>query len=453
MVMPNGPEMAAAFVAVASWAAAAPLNAGYRADEFDFYLGDLDAKALIIQGGAGFSGARHRRAAQDPGHRADRRRERPGRRLHAVRAVRGCRSRAARLPTTSPWCCTPPAPPRGRRSCRCATAISPPRRATSRRRLALTPQDRCLVIMPLFHIHGLIGALLSSLSAGASVHCPPGFNALKFFGWLDQAEATWYTAVPTMHQTILARADRNADVIARRKLRFIRSSSASLPPQVMKQLEETFGCPVIESYGMTEASHQMASNPLPPRPRKPGTVGIAAGPEVAIMDLDGKLLPTRRDRRDRDPRRERDGRLRQQPESQCGSLHQRLVPHRRSGRAGRGRLSQPHRPAEGDHQSRRRKDRAARSGRCADGSPGGGAGRHLRACRTTSWAKRWPPRSCCAKARARPNRSCAPSPRTRLADFKVPTQDRVPAGDPEGRHRQAATHRPGRRRRLGLGRQ
>ena len=156
--------------------------------------------------------------------------------------------------------------------------------------LALTPQDRCLVIMPLFHIHGLIGALLSSLHAGASVHCPPGFNALKFFAWLDQAEATWYTAVPTMHQTILARADRNADVIARRKLRFIRSSSASLPPAVMKQLEETFGCPVIESYGMTEASHQMASNPLPPRPRKPGSVGIAAGPEVAIMDLDGKLL-------------------------------------------------------------------------------------------------------------------------------------------------------------------
>ena len=156
--------------------------------------------------------------------------------------------------------------------------------------LALTPQDRCLVIMPLFHIHGLIGALLSSLHAGASVHCPPGFNALKFFAWLDQAEATWYTAVPTMHQTILARADRNADVIARRKLRFIRSSSASLPPAVMKQLEDAFGCPVIESYGMTEASHQMASNPLPPRPRKPGSVGIAAGPEVAIMDHDGKLL-------------------------------------------------------------------------------------------------------------------------------------------------------------------
>jgi acyl-CoA synthetase (AMP-forming)/AMP-acid ligase II len=93
-----------------------------------------------------------------------------------------------------------------------------------------------------------------------------------------------------MHQTVLARAERNADVIARRPLRFIRSSSASLPPQVMKQLEDVFGCPVIEAYGMTEAAHQMASNPLPPAARKPGSVGIAAGPEVAIMGQDGALL-------------------------------------------------------------------------------------------------------------------------------------------------------------------
>jgi acyl-CoA synthetase (AMP-forming)/AMP-acid ligase II len=158
------------------------------------------------------------------------------------------------------------------------------------RGLALTPDDRCLVVMPLFHIHGLIGALLASLSAGASVYCPPGFNALRFFAWLDDSEATWYTAVPTMHQAALGRAERNRDILQRRRLRFIRSSSAPLPPPVMRALEETFGCPVIESYGMTEASHQMASNPLPPAVRKPGTVGLAAGPEVAIMGPDGALL-------------------------------------------------------------------------------------------------------------------------------------------------------------------
>jgi acyl-CoA synthetase (AMP-forming)/AMP-acid ligase II len=93
-----------------------------------------------------------------------------------------------------------------------------------------------------------------------------------------------------MHQAILARAGRNAESVAASRLRFIRSSSSSLPPQVMAELEATFRCPVIESYGMTEAAHQMASNPLPPRPRKPGSVGIAAGPEIAIMAGDGALL-------------------------------------------------------------------------------------------------------------------------------------------------------------------
>jgi acyl-CoA synthetase (AMP-forming)/AMP-acid ligase II len=145
--------------------------------------------------------------------------------------------------------------------------------------------------MPLFHIHGLMAATLASLSAGGSVICTPGFNALHFFRWLEAERPTWYTAVPTMHQAILARAERNAEIINRVKLRFLRSSSSSLPPQAMRDLEATFGAPVIEAYGMTEASHQMASNPLPPRPRKPGIVGPAAGPEIAIMDDDGTILP------------------------------------------------------------------------------------------------------------------------------------------------------------------
>ena len=138
----------------------------------------------------------------------------------------------------------------------------------------------------LFHIHGLIDAVLSSLGDGASVHCAPGFNALLVFGWLDEIEPSWYTAVPTMHQAILSRASRNADSVerARNNLRLVRSSSSSLPPQVMKELEDTFDVPVVEAYGMTEAAHQMACNPLPPAVRKPGSVGIAAGPEVAIMD-------------------------------------------------------------------------------------------------------------------------------------------------------------------------
>jgi acyl-CoA synthetase (AMP-forming)/AMP-acid ligase II len=108
---------------------------------------------------------------------------------------------------------------------------------------------------------------------------------------MEAARPTWYTAVPTMHQAIVSRAGRNRSAIEANPLRLIRSSSSSLPPQVMAELEETFSCPVIESYGMTEATHQMASNPLPPAARKPGSVGVAAGPEVAIMDAGGRLLP------------------------------------------------------------------------------------------------------------------------------------------------------------------
>ncbi|MEC8289088.1 MAG: AMP-binding protein, partial [Pseudomonadota bacterium] len=159
--------------------------------------------------------------------------------------------------------------------------------------LKLVAEDRCMNIMPLFHIHGLIAAVLSSLGAGASVHCAPGFNALRVFSWLDEIEPSWYTAVPTMHQAILSRASRNTESVgrARANLRLIRSSSSSLPPQVMKELEDTFDVPVVEAYGMTEAAHQMACNPLPPATRKPGSVGIAAGPEVAIMDeSDSKLI-------------------------------------------------------------------------------------------------------------------------------------------------------------------
>jgi acyl-CoA synthetase (AMP-forming)/AMP-acid ligase II len=149
----------------------------------------------------------------------------------------------------------------------------------------------CLNIMPLFHIHGLIAAVLSSVAAGGSVVCTPGLSGFRFFTWLRDTRPTWYTAVPTMHQALLDLAPRFQDTIAAGRLRFIRSSSASLPPAVMTALEAAFGVPVIEAYGMTEATHQMASNPLPPAPRFAGSVGVAAGPDIAIMDASGALLP------------------------------------------------------------------------------------------------------------------------------------------------------------------
>jgi acyl-CoA synthetase (AMP-forming)/AMP-acid ligase II len=294
IVLPNGTEMASAFVAIAAGATSAPLNPAYRADEFEFYLSDLKAKALIVERGSTSPALGVAAKLNIPVIEIVRTSTDPAG-VFALAPVSAGQTAApaaggfaapddvALVLHTSGTTSRPKIVPLSQRNI-CASA------GHIRDILQLTPADRGLSIMPLFHIHGLIGSVLSTLCAGGSVYCTPGFNALKFFAWMDEARPTWYTAVPTMHQAILARAANNREIIARHPLRFIRSSSSSLPPQVLSELEQVFNAPVIESYGMTEASHQMTSNPLPPRPRKPGTVGIAAGPEVAIMGEDGKLL-------------------------------------------------------------------------------------------------------------------------------------------------------------------
>ena len=292
LVTPNGPHAATGFVAIAAGATAAPLNPSYRADEYEFYLSDLGAKALVIEAGIDNPAIAVAQRLGVPvidlvpapgpagGFRLEPRGTMAGKSgapgfslpedIALVLHTSGTTSRPKIVPLTAANICA---------SARHIGAT-----------LRLAPADRCLNIMPLFHIHGLMAAVLASLAAGACAVCTPGFNALKFFAWLDEVEPTWYTAVPTMHQAILARAGRNPEIIARARLRFIRSSSSSLPPSVLTALEATFGCPVIEAYGMTEAAHQMASNPLPPAARKPGSVGIAAGPRISIMDENGNLM-------------------------------------------------------------------------------------------------------------------------------------------------------------------
>ena len=147
-------------------------------------------------------------------------------------------------------------------------------------------------MLPLFHGHGLIATVLASLAAGASVVCTPGCDVNSFFAWLTAFQPTWYSAVPTMHQAILAQARHNRERVADCRLRFVRSASAPLPPRIFAELERTFETPVIECYGMTEiASSPIACNPLPPRQRKAGSVGIPVGLDVAIMDEGGALLP------------------------------------------------------------------------------------------------------------------------------------------------------------------
>ncbi len=282
IVLPNGPEMATAFVTVAQAATTAPLNPAYREEEYQFYLEDLKAKALLIAEGyegpafaaatalgmniirlsvpkdatAGYftlaSDMTAASATNAPGAED----------VALILHTSGTTSRPKIVPLLQ-----------------ANVAASAQHVQTS---LKLTAADRCMNVMPLFHIHGLIAAVAASLASGASIWCAPGFDALKFFGWMKEAQPTWYTAVPTMHQAILSRAGRNADVIESTPLRFLRSSSASLPAQVMVALNETFKAPVVEAYGMTEAAHQMACNPLGSGTQKPGAVGIPAGPLMRI---------------------------------------------------------------------------------------------------------------------------------------------------------------------------
>jgi len=296
IVLPNGPEMASAFVSIAAGATTAPLNPAYRREEFEFYLSDLETRLLVVQQGddtpaigaaekLGIDIATLNFDAGDPAGVFRLTGNESAAPIEGEGSGNAGSDDIALVLHTSGTTSRPKIVPLSHRNvCNSAANIAGS--------IGLTADDRCLNIMPLFHIHGLIAAVLSSLHAGASICCTPGFNALQFFSLLHEFEPSWYTAVPTMHQAILGRAARNRKIVDSAKLRLIRSSSASLPPAVMTELEATFGSPVIEAYGMTEAAHQMACNPLPPRERKPGSVGVAAGPEIAIMSESGTLLST-----------------------------------------------------------------------------------------------------------------------------------------------------------------
>ncbi len=291
IVLPNGPLMATAFLSISSAATCAPLNPGYTAAEFEFYLNDLRPRALIVQAALPSPARDVARARGIPLLELQPAEDQPAGVFTLQGGDNGIPASAgptrtgdvALLLHTSGTTSRPKIVPLTHKNL-CASARS------IVRSLQLGEADRCLNIMPLFHIHGLVAALLASLMAGASVACTQGFLAPEFFEWLETFEPTWYTAVPSMHQAILARADSNRGILEGSRLRLIRSCSSPLAPKVMHDLEAAFHVPVIEAYGMTEASHQMASNPLPPGIRKPGSVGLPAGPEIAIMGPGDKRL-------------------------------------------------------------------------------------------------------------------------------------------------------------------
>ena len=292
VVLPNGPEMAVAILAVASSAACVSMNPAYRADELERYYADLQPCALITQAGS------------DPAAR----RVALARGIRVVELSPALDAEAGLFTLTGDQGDAPPHEPvsPGGVALLLLTSgttarpkIVPLTHAnicasvyTSVATLALSKADRCLNVLPLFHGHGLIATVLTSLAAGASVVCTPGCDVNSFFAWLTAFQPTWYSAVPTMHQAIVAQARHNRERVVNSRLRLVRSASAPLPPRLFAELERTFETPVIEFYGMTEStSSPIACNPLPPGRRKVGSVGIAVDLDVAILDEDGVLLP------------------------------------------------------------------------------------------------------------------------------------------------------------------
>lgn len=324
IVLPNGPEMALVLLAVMAVGCAAPLNPRYREEEFRFYLDDLGCAAMITVEGATPAAE----AAAPEGVVQVRLR---GRGLSIDLEAQGSKRPTPATPDEDSPGAHDPAPdgPGPGTSVRFSPELAQNRTefpgpdddapgpddiamvlhtsgTTSRPKIVplrqrhigqsarniaahfgLTAADRSLEVMPLFHIHGLMASFLAPLCAGGSVVCTPGFDAFKFHRWVDELSPTFYTAVPTMHQMVLARAPEKRATT----LRFVRSSSAALPAPVMSGLQDLFGVPVIEGYGMTEATHQITCNPLPPGAVKAGSVGIPTGVEVAVLGPRNEVLP------------------------------------------------------------------------------------------------------------------------------------------------------------------
>ncbi len=292
VVLPSGPEMTAAYLSVSASATFAPLNPAYPQSEYEFYLGDLGAKVLVTRADLDCP-------ARDVAKRmgmavielvAD---EHSPAGLFELRSDSesppdapgpACPDDVALVLHTSGTTARPKIVPLTHRKL-CISACS------VRDSLHLTAEDRLLSVMPMFHLHGLLASTLASLVSGGALVATPGFHAPEFFAWVEQFDPTWYTAVPTMHQAIVERAPANRELIERCRIRVIRSSSAALPIEVITRLEEAFAVPLIEVYGTTEACQNVTSNPLPPGVRKPGSVGVALTPEVAIIDEHRRFLP------------------------------------------------------------------------------------------------------------------------------------------------------------------
>ncbi len=287
LVLPNGAELLIMCLALArAGLIAAPLNPAYKAGEIRGLITDVDARAIVtFEGNAVVAAAAAGLAVPIWSSSID-----------SAGVVR-----LTGLPTAPSGTLAEPGPEdvalflhtSGTDGPAKVVPLTHANIVLSARHIAahyaLTSEDRTLVVLPLFHGHGLIGAALSTLASGGTAIVAPRFSGSHFWESFRKYRATWFTAVPTIHEILLERAER--DGAPPQGVRFIRSCSAPLAPAMLERLERRFAAPVVEAYGMTEATHQVASNPLPPRARKPGTVGFGTGVQVAVIDAEGRHLP------------------------------------------------------------------------------------------------------------------------------------------------------------------
>lgn len=283
IVLSNSIDFVACFLSVINVSVSAPLNPNYTEGEFDFYFNDLKPKIMITN--------------LERDHPALKSAEKKNIRVIEIKNgilvepikrvkknnVFASYNDTALILHTSGTTSRPKMVPLTHKNML----------ASSRNiieTLNLSKKDKNIILMPSFHIHGIVASILAPLIADGKIVVLPSFNALNFFKSVKTHSPTWFTGVPTMLQAILDRSSKNSDVLSSNSLRFIRSSSASLPVSTLKKLEKVFKVPVIESYGMTEASHQMTSNLLPPKKRKAGSVGVSTGIKLKIVDENFRSL-------------------------------------------------------------------------------------------------------------------------------------------------------------------
>jgi acyl-CoA synthetase (AMP-forming)/AMP-acid ligase II len=286
MALPNGLPAIVCFLAAATAGTAAPLNPAFKEDEFRFYLEDAATRVLLLPVGGG-EHARRAAAGKIPVIEVDITADgtvtlvgQPGRQpvdsatpddIALVLHTSGSTGRPKRVPLTH-----------------ANLTVSA---ANIAQTYALSPSDVSLCLMPLVHVHGLVASTLATFASGGTVVVPGKFNPLTFRRIAHEHQITWYSGAPALHQMVLSRGDRGSQSLKLNSLRFIRTCSAALSEPLFNELEATFGVPVLEAYGMTEAAHQMASNPLPPAARRSGSVGRATGIEISIIDELGRHLP------------------------------------------------------------------------------------------------------------------------------------------------------------------